>query len=81
MVSDAQILVVEDNPDDVVLLQRAFSKAQAKVQLHFARNGQEALDYLSGVERFADRKSYPLPTLLIVDLKMPGIDDLRSSNG
>ena len=69
-----QVLVVEDNPNDVLLLKRAFSKGGAGVPLHFARDGQEALDYLKGVDRFADRKLYPLPTLLVVDLKLPGID-------
>ncbi len=74
MAGDLKVLVVEDNPDDVTLLERAFSKGGPDVPLHFARDGKEALDYLKGVDRFVDRKLYPLPTLLVLDLKMPGID-------
>ena len=74
MVTDAKVLVVEDNPDDVVLLQRAFSKAGADVRLDFVRDGQEALNYLKGVDHFAERERYPMPTLLLLDLKMPRID-------
>lgn len=74
MPGDLKVLVVEDNPNDVFLLERAFSKGGPEVPLHFARDGQEALNYLKGVDRFADRKLYPLPTLLVLDLKLPGID-------
>jgi CheY-like chemotaxis protein len=74
MAGDLKVLVVEDNPNDVLLLQRAFSKGGPEVPLHFARDGKEGLDYLKGVDRFADRNLYPLPTLLVVDLKLPGID-------
>src|SRR6266404_5449135 len=74
MACDLKVLVVEDNPSDVALLERAFSKGGPEVPLHFARDGQEALNYLKGVDRFADRSLYPLPTLLVVDLKLPEID-------
>ena len=74
MTGGLKVLVVEDSPNDVFLLQRAFSKTGPEAPLHFARDGQEALDYLKGVDRFADRNLYPLPTLLVVDLKLPGID-------
>ncbi len=74
MPGDLKVLVVEDNPNDVVLLKRAFSKGGPEVPLQFARDGQEALNYLKGVHQFADRNMYPLPTLLVVDLKLPGID-------
>jgi CheY-like chemotaxis protein len=74
MAAKLQVLVVEDDPNDVLLLKRAFSKGGPEMPLQFARDGQEALDYLKGVDRFADRNLYPLPTLLVVDLKLPGID-------
>jgi len=74
MPGDLKVLVVEDNPNDVVLLKRAFSKGGPEVPLQFARDGQEALNYLKGVNHFADRTTYPLPTLLVVDLKLSGID-------
>jgi CheY-like chemotaxis protein len=69
-----KVLVVEDNPDDILMLKRAFSRGGPKVALRFAHSGQEGLHYLQGVERFADRTLYPLPTLLVLDLKMPGVD-------
>src|SRR5260370_4135363 len=74
MTGDLKVVVVEDNPNDVLLLKRAFSKGGPELPLRFVRNGQEALDYLNGVDRFADRNLYPLPTLLVLDLKLPGID-------
>lgn len=70
----AHILLVEDNPLDVELTLDAFREAQLSETVHVARNGQEALNYLFGREPFSDRQSNPLPTLILLDLKMPGID-------
>jgi CheY-like chemotaxis protein len=69
-----RVLVVEDHPDDILILRRAFSKGAPGVPLHFAQSGDEALAYLKGLDRFADRTLHPLPTLLLLDLKLPGID-------
>jgi len=74
MNNPAQILLVEDNQMDVVLTLDAFKEAKLKNQINVARNGQEALDYLYGEGKFADRDRYPLPNLILLDLKMPGID-------
>jgi CheY-like chemotaxis protein len=65
------ILVVEDNPQEVVLLQRALKKTDMDLAVHFVANGEEAIDYLSGVEPFRDRNRHPEPDLVIMDLKMP----------
>ncbi len=65
------ILVAEDLEEDVALLKRAFTKAGIKVPLHFVRNGHEAISYLGGEQPFTDRRKYPLPALLLLDLKMP----------
>ena len=65
------ILVVEDNESEVILLRKAFGRINAGITLHFVANGEEAIDYLSGEDRFADRNTYPEPDLLIMDLKMP----------
>jgi CheY-like chemotaxis protein len=65
------ILAAEDNPDDLFLLERAFEKADLGKQLRIARDGQEASDYLEGNGRYGDRDQFPLPLLLLLDLKMP----------
>ena len=69
-----QILLVEDNPLDVELTLDAFREAQLEERIHVVRSGHEALDYLSGREPYNDRRSYPLPDLILLDLKLPGID-------
>jgi CheY-like chemotaxis protein len=68
------LLVAEDSSGDAFLLQQALSKAGIRVSAHFVKDGQEALDYLQGLNLFADRSTYPLPTLLLTDLKMPRMD-------
>jgi CheY-like chemotaxis protein len=74
MLETGHILLVEDDPNDVILLQRAFQKAGLKEALKVARNGREAIDYLSGTGDYAQRGRHPLPFMLLLDLKMPGID-------
>lgn len=65
------ILLAEDEPNDVLLLQYAFEQAGLTSRLEVVHDGQEAIDYLSGANHFADRKLHPLPSLVILDLKMP----------
>ena len=67
----AVILVVEDDPNDVTLLQRAFREAGVRLPVRVARDGQEAIDYLSAVGQFHDRRQNPVPCLVVLDLKMP----------
>jgi CheY-like chemotaxis protein len=74
MSSTAQILLVEDNDDDVLLVRRAFAQAKILNPVRVARTGEEALEYLSGTGRYADRAEYPLPSLVLLDLKMPGLN-------
>jgi CheY-like chemotaxis protein len=69
--SEYSILLVEDDENDVFFFQRAMKDAQLQNPLSVARDGLEAIDYLSGNGAFADREQYPLPCLLILDLKMP----------
>jgi CheY-like chemotaxis protein len=74
-VSDtALILLVEDREDDVLLIRRALAKAYLSNPLHVVRDGEEAVAYLSGEGRYFDRAEYPLPALILLDLKMPGMD-------
>ena len=65
------VLVVEDDPGDVFLVQRAFAKANVKCDLHFAVDGDQAVAYISGEADFADRAAHPLPSLVLLDLKLP----------
>ncbi|HEX4342280.1 MAG TPA: response regulator [Verrucomicrobiae bacterium] len=65
------ILLVEDSEDDVFLLERAMKKAQIHLPMHHAQHGQEALDYLQGKGKYSDRETYPIPSLILLDLKMP----------
>lgn len=74
MLDDKIILLVEDEPNDVLLIQRAFQKAGLHNTLKVVRNGDQAIEYLSGEEEYADRKRFPLPFLILLDLKMPGTD-------
>jgi two-component system, response regulator len=68
------ILLVEDNPLDVELTLDAFREAQLGGSIHVARSGHEALNYLFGRAQYNDRQTYPLPHLILLDLKLPGID-------
>src|SRR5215831_9238342 len=65
------ILLGEDDPGDALLLELALAKALDDVSLRFVRDGQEAIDYLQGMGRFADRVKFPLPRLMVLDLKLP----------
>jgi CheY-like chemotaxis protein len=68
------ILLAEDNDDDVAMLRRAFLRAGINLPLQVVPNGEEAIAYLTGEGRFANRAEYPLPDLFLLDLKMPGMD-------
>jgi CheY-like chemotaxis protein len=68
------ILLVDDDENDVLLLQRAFRKAGLHDWLRVVTEGQEAINYLSGQGQYSDREKFPLPFLLLLDLKMPGTD-------
>jgi two-component system response regulator len=74
------ILQVEDDPNDVFILQHALKKAGVANPVHVASDGQQAIDYLQGVGKFANREQFPLPCLILLDLKLPlvmGLDVLK----
>jgi CheY-like chemotaxis protein len=73
MKEPAQILLVEDNKMDVALTLDAFREAELPNKIQVAHNGEEALHYLLGEGKYADRNTFPLPHLVLLDLKMPGI--------
>src|SRR6185503_9933836 len=65
------ILLAEDDVNDALLVERALSRADIQNPVMVVRDGQEAIDYLKGKGPFADRKNFPLPTLALLDIKMP----------
>ncbi len=69
--TDYTILLVEDDPNDVFLIQRAFRKANLANPIQVMNDGEAAVQYLSGQEPYADRDRYPLPMLMLLDLKLP----------
>ncbi len=68
------ILIVEDQEDDILLIKRAFKAAGINNPIQVVRNGIEAVAYLSAEGKFANRHEYPLPSLVLLDLHMPGMD-------
>lgn len=72
--SSKNLLVAEDSDVDIFLLKRAFLKAGVNCPLHFVKDGAAAISYLSGEGHFGDRKEFPVPHLVILDIKMPGAD-------
>jgi CheY-like chemotaxis protein len=79
-----RMLVAEDEPNDVMLLKRAFFKAHVEAGIDYVRDGQEVIDYLKGNPPFDNPVENPLPNLLLLDLKMPrlnGFDVLRWLQG
>ena len=70
------ILLVEDNPDDETLTLRAFKRSHVMNPIAVARDGIEALDFLFARGEHSDRVGAPLPTLVILDLKLPKLDGL-----
>lgn len=75
-----EILLVEDNPDDVELTLRAFSKHHVTNRIHVVRDGAEALEFLFATGRYADRSTADAPKAILLDLKLPlvgGLEVLR----
>ena len=71
------ILLVEDNPDDIQLTIRSFRKSNIMNEIVQAHDGSEALDYLFGTGQYAGRDLSIMPTLILLDLKMPKVDGLE----
>jgi two-component system, response regulator len=71
------ILLVEDNPSDIELTKRAFERSHISNQLVVVTDGQQALDYLFGLGEFAGKNAKELPTLTLLDIKLPKIDGLE----
>jgi len=74
MKSHSLLLVVEDDANDALLIRRALSNSGIPNPRHFVESGEQAINYLLGVGPYSDRRKYPLPALMLLDLKLPGID-------
>jgi CheY-like chemotaxis protein len=74
MERESVVLIADDDENDVFLMKRAFEKANVSVPVMVVRNGEEAIGYLSGKGKYGNRKVYPLPMLMLLDLKMPMVD-------
>ncbi|WP_027079455.1 response regulator [Luteimonas mephitis] len=72
--SQKEILLVEDNPDDVELTRIAFAEAKVANRLEVAGDGAEALDYLFARGRYAHRDPGDLPAIVLLDLNLPKVD-------
>ncbi len=71
------ILLVEDSAADAKLLVRKFDRAGVKNRIIHLNTGDQALAYVSGINEFSNRIQYPLPVLIILDLRLPGMGGME----
>lgn len=71
LVQPKNILYAEDDPNDLMMFQMRFNRATLPHYLYKVEDGQSAIDWLAGTGKFAARDKFPVPDLLILDLKMP----------
>jgi len=82
--SGTAILLVEDDDNDVLLIRRAFTQAGIDHSIQVVRDGDAAVAYLGGTDRYRDRNAFPLPGLMLLDLKLPrrtGLEVLAWARG
>ena len=72
-----EILLVEDNPEDAEMTMRALRKRNLANQLHWVKDGAEALDYLFGTGEYVGRDKNHAPKLVLLDIKMPKVDGIE----
>ena len=68
------ILLVENNQDDILLILRAFQRAGVARRIQPVTSGMDAVAYLKGDVPYSNREKYPLPAMVLLDIKMPGMD-------
>jgi CheY-like chemotaxis protein len=71
------ILIVEDEESDVLLMRLAMKKVGVVNPIQIVSHGQEALEYLQGTGKFGSRVEFPMPSLVLLDLKLPGLSGLE----
>ncbi len=74
MPDQAVILLAEDSEDDILLIRKAFARVFINNPLHVVRDGVETIACLKGEAKYSNRDEYPLPDLMLLDLKMPELD-------
>ena len=76
MPNETLVLIVEDDNNDVFMLQRAFQQAGITNPVHVARSGEDAIAYLAGNDPYSDWNKFPLPSIVLLDLALPGLSGL-----
>jgi len=71
------ILIVDDDENDIFFVKRAFTEINVHCTFHTLKNGQEAVDYLQGEGEYANRQKFPIPMMILMDLKMPIMDGFQ----
>ena len=71
------ILLVEDDPNDILFFEKALQRCAPEARLQIARDGQEAMDYLDAKGAYTDRAKFPPPAVVVLDLKLPARDGLE----
>jgi CheY-like chemotaxis protein len=71
------ILLAEDEEDYVLLIEKAFREAKIQNPFYVVSTGMELMAYLKGEGKYANRDEYPLPDLLMLDIKLPGFTGLE----
>src|SRR5215472_1370475 len=74
MTKTTTFLLVEDDQNDAALLEMEFRNCPARIRLLTVEDGQQAMHYLDGLGAYGDRQRYPLPDVILLDLKMPRIN-------
>jgi len=77
VLNEGLVLIVEDNDDDLFILQHAFQKAGITNPVHVARTGKDAIAFLAGADPYSDWNKFPLPSIVLLDLKLPDINGLE----
>jgi CheY-like chemotaxis protein len=72
-----EILLVEDNPNDVELTLRALKKQHLANNVHVVNDGEQALDFIFGIGKYAGRDVNNRPKVILLDLKLPKVDGLE----
>ncbi|MBW2709313.1 MAG: response regulator [Deltaproteobacteria bacterium] len=71
------VLLVEDNPDHAELTMKALKQNNVLNEVHWAKDGREALDFMYHLGKYADEKTSPRPGLILLDIRLPKVDGLE----